>query len=123
MAMDILIIGIVTCFGVALGESIFSNPNLFLVLVCTVALQVLHDAVFTLVFQSVPRGNHVMDFFKSYAEEVRFAAVWSDSLMMIGTVLFAEGICRWDAHHQALALLISIYVGLFALYSKKPTAP
>ena len=126
MAMDILIIFIVTSLGVHLARSLVDddNPHLLPAAACCVlGLQIFHDLVFAGVFNAVPRGvSFILDVFKDYAKEVRFAAVWSDSLMVLGTFFLSEAICHLNETAQGLLLAASLYVGLFVLHTKQPIA-
>lgn len=126
MAMDILIIFIVTSLGVHLGRTIVDDDDAHLLpaaACCVLGLQIVHDLVFAALFNVVPRGaSFILDVFKDYGKEVRFAAVWSDSLMVLGTFFLAEGLCHLSSMAQGLVLASSLYVGLFALYIKQPVA-
>jgi len=121
MAMDILIIGLASSFGIYLTHTLVRKPNLLKTALGVVLVQVVHDLAFALLFSSVPRGIFVMDIFKDYAKEVGFHAVWSDSLMVVGTLFVAEGVVRGSDFQQTIALLVAVYVGLYALYFKAPT--
>ena len=124
MAMDVLIIFIVTSLGIRIGRTLVDDDSdhlLPVVACCVLGLQLVHDLVFAAVFHAVPRGvSFILDIFKDYAREVRVAAVWSDSLMVLGTFFLAEGLCHLSSTAQGLILASSIYVGLFALYTKTP---
>ena len=122
MAMDIIIIGIVVSLGILLSKTVLgSENNLGYTLLFVVLLQVIHDVIFALVFLYIPRDvSYVLDIFKDYAKEIKFNAIWSDSLMVIGCLLIAEGISYANDYTKQIVFLLSIYLGLYSLYTKRP---
>lgn len=119
MALDVLIIGAVISLGVGLSRAAFDAPNIGHAILCTLALQIVHDALFYILFSATRRGFvYIFDVFKDYAAEVRYHAIWSDSLMVCGGLLAAEACVAASDHWQRMLLLGIIYIGLFALYSK-----
>lgn len=122
VGMDVLVITLVTLAGVVASKKLFEKPNLLETAIVVVLFQVAHDFLFYKVFSSIPRGtSFVMDVFKDYGEEVGVWAVLSDSLMVVSTLLIAEGITRIGKEGKAILLMLSLYVGLYALHSKKGT--
>ena len=121
MAMDIIIILVVVVLGIFVANRVFQKPSIFKTAVVTVLIQLIHDVLFYILFASAPKGMYIFDIFKAYKDEVGGHALWSDSLMVIATLIVAENISNKSQHVQLFTLLISIYVALFALYSKKPT--
>lgn len=123
MAMDILVITLATLFGLRIAQEIHKQPSLLQKLGWVAVVQVLHDILFACIFMSVPRGkSFILDFFKDYANEVGVHAIWSDTLMVLGTVLISEFLKSYKEDAKKITLMIAVYIGLFALYSKKPTA-
>ena len=122
MAMDILVIGLATAIGVYVARALFASPNLWQAALCVVGVQMVHDVLFALLFQTAPRGVFIFDVFKKYAAEVGAHALWADALMVVGTLLLAEGVARLPRPVQQGALLASVYVALYALYAKRPDA-
>lgn len=121
LAMDVLIIVLVTVLGVAASRALFKRPRLVVTAAIVVALQLLHDLSFAAAVARAPRGVFVTDVFKEYIKEVGGHALWGDSLMMVITVGVAEAASRLSTEKQVFALLSSIYAALFALHVKKPT--
>ena len=73
-------------------------------------------------FSSVPRGrSFVLDAFKDYGSEVGVKAILSDSLMLVATLLLSEAIDRTRREAKVVILMVTLYVGLFVLHSKKRT--
>lgn len=123
MAMDILVIGLATTLGVHLtARATGGKPTLLQTAVGVVTVQVVHDVLFAMLFSSTPRGQiFIFDVFKDYAAEVGWHAVWSDSLMVLGTLAVAEATTRAPPTTKAVSLLASLYVALYVLYAKAPT--
>ena len=119
MAMDVAIIALVAHAGTRLT----SGRNPWVSATTVVALQVAHDVCFATLFYGVPRGRHfLLDVFKDYANEVGVHAVWSDSLMMLGTLGVGALVrrARLSSENEAALLVAACYVALFACYTKKP---
>tara|TARA_B100002051_G_C16568152_1_gene551176 strand:+ start:220 stop:747 length:528 start_codon:yes stop_codon:yes gene_type:complete len=123
MAMDIIIILSVVALGVYLSRIVVDDDetNIFVALGCVVGLQIVHDVLFYIVFSCMPKSNYIFHIFQKYSKEVSVHAIWSDTLMVVGSLYLAELVVRLPSAMQTYALLMSIYVGLFALYSKPPT--
>lgn len=123
MAMDVLVIGLATALGVHLTAKAVDGgkPRLWQAAVGVVCVQLVHDGIFAALFSAAPRGIFVLDIFKDYATEVGKHALWSDSLMVLGTLGLAEVVSRASSTTQTIGLLTSIYVGLYALHAKAPT--
>lgn len=123
MAMDILVIGVVmTMLGLHVAEWIFGpKPNLLQAAGCVVGVQVIHDLLFAALFSAVPRGKvWIFDVFKDYASEVSGHSIWADSLMVLGTLFIAEAVSHTKGTTQTTLLLVAIYLGLYAVYAKRP---
>lgn len=124
MAMDILVISFAVSAGVAISiKTSAEKPSLMKAVGWVVLVQLVHDLLFACAFESVEREkNYIFDFFKDYANEIGVHALWSDSLMVVGTLLIAELCCTTSIETQKILLLLSVYIGLFSLYSKQPTS-
>lgn len=123
VAMDTLVILLVTNLGVATSRWILGDDvaNLGHAALAVVVLQLLHDVCFASLFWIVPRGrSYLIDVFKDYALEVRFHALWSDTLMVLGTLAVAEAISTLSEYQQLMVFLATVYLGFFALYAKEP---
>ena len=121
MAMDILVILIVVSLGIKISNKYNKNPSLLKTSLYVVGLQMLHDVLFYVFFKNAPEGIYILDVFKKYAEEVGYHALWSDSLMVLSTLWIAENVSENSLFTKQIMLLGSIYIGLYALYYKKPT--
>lgn len=122
MAMDILVISLATMLGLHVAEWIFGpKPNLLQAAGCVVGVQVVHDLLFAALFSAVPRGKvWIFDVFKDYASEVSGHSIWADSLMVLGTLFIAEAVSHTKGTTQTTLLLVAIYLGLYAVYAKRP---
>jgi hypothetical protein len=122
MAMDILIITLACVLGLHISKTVHTKPFLIEMVGWVTIVQIVHDILFACVFSYIPFGkSFIMDFFKKYAAEVGVHAIWSDTLMVIGTLLVSEHLQKYNIKTQQIILMISLYVGFFALYSKKQT--
>ena len=88
---DVLII----CLGLIttrfLYYYIFTSFSILKFTSLTVALQIIHDSMFYILFSAIPRGhNSMIDVFQDYAKTANLSAIWGDSLMIIGTCLIAS---------------------------------
>ena len=123
MAMDIIIILLVVMLGIKLSEYYLKSPSLLTTSLAVVMLQVLHDVLFYIVFETSPKGIYIFDVFKNYALEVGYHAIWSDSLMVLSTLFIADKVSVYSNTKKQVLLLSSLYIALFSLYSKPPTIP
>jgi len=84
-----------------------------------VIIQVVFDFLFYLFFTAVPKGNNaVLDFFKSYAEEVKANALFGDSVLVIFAVMVSGILHSANFDVNIVTLLISIYLIPFFVYMK-----
>lgn len=119
MALDVAIIALVAHAGTRLT----AGRAPWITATTVVALQVAHDVCFATLFYGAPRGRHfVFDVFKDYADEVGVHAIWSDSLMMLGTLGVGALVrrARLSSESEAALLVAACYVGIFACYTKRP---
>lgn len=121
MAMDVLVIVLCSTAGMRLARAVRKGerpPSAWADLACIVGVQLVHDVAFAAFFRSVPRGALVFDIFKDYADEVHVHALWSDSLMVVGTYLIARAVSGASSDAKLLALASAAYVSQYVLYSK-----
>ena len=105
----ILVIGIIiTRF---LYKYFFDAFNIWKFTGLAVIIQIIHDILFYLFFRSVPRGyNAMLDFFKSYAEEVGGGAILGDSFMMIIACLLSSHFATYSLNTNIILLVVSVYL-------------
>jgi hypothetical protein len=81
---DVLILVIGIIIARFLYKYIFDTFSIVKFTGLAVVIQVIHDILFYLFFQSLPLGyNAMLDFFKDYAKEKGGMAIVGDSVMMI----------------------------------------
>lgn len=85
-----------------------------------VVIQIIHDILFALFFMNVPLGyNYMLDFFKGYAKEVGFKAIFGDSCMMILSCLLSSLFKSVDVNANIIALVVSMYFIPYMINYKK----
>jgi len=76
-----------------------------------VIIQIIHDILFYLFFESVSPGyNAMLDFFKAYAREVGAGAILGDSFMMIIACLFSSYFATYSLNGNIILLIVSLYL-------------
>jgi hypothetical protein len=87
---------------------LFKEFNIWLFTGLAVVIQIIHDILFYLFFNNIPKGyNYMLDFFKSYAKEVGVGAILGDSLMMILACLLSSYFATFSLN-QNISFLESI---------------
>jgi uncharacterized protein YacL len=113
----IIIIGFVITRYIYSRLNLEWNPLKFLLLYLIV--QITHDFLFYLFFNSVPRGlNRMLDLFKDYAIEVSYKAILGDSFMIIIAVIAAMIFANFSLNTNIIILVVLIYLIPFVLYTK-----
>jgi hypothetical protein len=115
---DVLII----CIGLIITRyiyySVFSSFSIFKFIGLAVIIQIIHDVLFYIFFNNVPRGlNRMLDTFKDYANEVSYKAVLSDSGMMIMAAFIASYLAGCNLNTNVIVLILSVYVMPYLLYN------
>lgn len=105
----ILIIGIIlTRF---FYKYLFSSFSIWKFTGLAVAIQIIHDVLFYLLFKNLPLGyNSMLDFFKEYANEVGVGAIIGDSFMMILACLLSSNLATYSTNVNIIALFVSLYL-------------
>lgn len=83
------------------------------------AVQVVHDIVFYVIFKLIPRGaSETMDFFKDYAKEIGARAIIGDSMMMVCAFVLSTLFSTFLKGNVArvLVLTASVYMMPYVLY-------
>lgn len=113
----IIIIGFVITRYIYSRLNLEWNPLKFLLLYLIV--QITHDFLFYLFFNSVPRGlNRMLDLFKDYAIEVSYKAILGDSFMIIIAVIAAMIFANFSLNTNIIILVVLIYLIPFVLYTR-----
>lgn len=108
---DVLILVIGIIIARFLYKYFFDAFNIWKFTGLAVIIQIIHDILFYLFFRSVPRGyNAMLDFFKSYAEEVGGGAILGDSFMMIIACLLSSHFATYSLNTNIILLVVSVYL-------------
>jgi len=114
---DVLILMIGIIIARYLYKFIFAEFNIWKFTGLAVAIQVIHDFLFYLMFKNTPIGySYFLDFFKKYANEVSGSAIFGDSIMMIIACLTSSYMADASVNTNIIRLIVSLYWYPFALY-------
>jgi hypothetical protein len=115
---DVLIIFLVLILTRAVYGYLFDTFSLALFILLAVAIQILHDVSFYVLFTNIPRGaNQMMDTFKDYAREASYKAIVADSGMMILSCLIASYLVNQSLNTNIIVLACFLYVLPYVLYN------
>jgi hypothetical protein len=96
---------------------LFHRFNIFFFTGLALAIQIVHDFLFYLLFNNTPLGyNYMLDFFKSYAKEVGIGAVIGDSFMMILACLLSSYFATFSLNINIITLVVSCYFLPYMIY-------
>jgi hypothetical protein len=95
------------------------KPSLTSFALLSVIIQVIFDVLFYMFFTSVPLGsNHMLDFFKGYAKDVKEGAVIGDSVLVIFAVVLSAYLNSQSFDVNIVMLIISIYLLPYFIFMK-----
>lgn len=84
-----------------------------------VIIQIIHDVLFYLFFNSLPQGkNNMMDLFKDYAKEVSGGAIAGDSFMIIIATLASMYFANTNTNTNIISLIVMVYLVPYILYTR-----
>jgi len=84
-----------------------------------VAIQIVFDFLFFVLFTLIPRGsNDMLDFFKGYAKEVGVNALFGDSILVIMAVVLSALLNTKSFDTNIVILILSIYLTPYFIYMK-----
>ena len=114
----ILVIGIIIARFIY--SKIFEKFNIFKFLLLVLIIQIIHDILFfQLIINPLPRGmNHMIDFFKDYADEVGAGAILGDSIMITIAVLLSSLFANSNLNINILLIVLFVYLTPYILYAK-----
>lgn len=117
---DVLIIVVGVIITRFLYYRIFSSYCLLWFILLAVIIQLTHDSLFTVLFNSIPRGSSkIMDTFKDYANEMGVGILFADLLMVVMTILLATYFSSFDLNSNIIILIVSLYLVPYVLNSVK----
>jgi hypothetical protein len=115
---DVLIIFIGIIIARFIYPYIFDEYSLIKFIGLVVFVQIIHDVLFYIFVSSVPRGvSNILDIFKDYGKEVGVKAIFSDSAMMISSVLIASYLKGQPLNTNIIILIVSVYLVPYFIYS------
>jgi hypothetical protein len=95
------------------------KPSLTSFALLSVIIQVIFDFMFYMFFSSIPLGfNHMLDFFKGYAKDVKGGAIIGDSVLVIFAVVLSAFLNLQSFDVNIVMLIISIYLIPYFIYMK-----
>ena len=108
---DVLILLIGIIIARYFYKYLFNEFSIWKFTALAVAIQIIHDILFYLFFNNLPRGyNYMFDFFKGYAEEVGGGAIIGDSFMMILSCLLSSHLATYSLNTNIVVLVVSVYL-------------
>jgi hypothetical protein len=115
---DVLVIVIGIIITRFLYKSIFTKFNIFYFVLLAVSIQVIHDILFYFIFSLVPLNtNHMLDFFKKYADEVKGWAISGDSTMIIAACFISSILASFSLNSNIILLIFLIYLLPYILHT------
>lgn len=115
---DILIIFIGLIIVRFLYYYVFNEFSIIKFAFLAVVVQVVHDILFYIFFQNIPRGtNRMLDTFKDYAKEVSYKAIFADSGMMVMSSFIASFLANQNVNTNIIVLILSLYLLPYLLYN------
>lgn len=95
------------------------NVDLFTFTLIAIVVQVIFDYLFYIFFMNIPKGqNHMLDFFKQYAKEVRYNALVGDSILIVVGVILSAYLNTQSYDFNIISLIVSLYLVPYIIYSK-----
>jgi len=84
-----------------------------------VAIQIVFDFLFYILFTIIPIGsNHMLDYFKGYSKEAGIGALLGDSFLVIMAVILSALLNQSSYDTNIVALIMSIYLTPYFIYMK-----
>jgi uncharacterized protein YacL len=96
----------------------FQQFNVVYLAILSVVVQLTHDTLFAMFFQSVPRGkSHIIDIFQDYGKEVGVTILLADAMIMVSTVFLGSLFASMDTNTNIIVLITNLYMIPYLLYS------
>ena len=116
-AQDVLIILIVFAI-VRYLYTYFLKPrfgfNIIIFTLLFLALQIIHDILFSLLVNALPAGKFKMiDYMKEYVSVAKVNAIIGDSILIIGSSIFASLLKNFPNHFNILLIMFSMYMNIY----------
>ena len=93
--------------------------SLFKFTLLAIGVQIVFDLLFYILFSIIPIGqNHMLDFFKKYADEVGYGALLGDTALVVVGVVISAFLKDKSFDYNMVAALLSIYLVPYFIYMK-----
>jgi len=93
--------------------------NLFEFGALSVAVQLVFDFAFYLMFSLIPKNqNHMLDMFKNWARYAKLDALWGDSILVLFGVVVSSLLNQKSFDFNIVALIIGLYLVPYMIYMK-----
>ena len=115
---DVLSLVIGVLIAATLYPLLFSKYNVVYFIGLAVLVQFVHDILFALFFQGVPRGkSRILDTFKDYAKENGYTILLADAAMIVSTILISTFLQGYSHSVNNAVLVVLLYLVPYFLYS------
>jgi len=119
MIADILIGVLYILLGRFLVYKLGLNVGLTAFAMICVAIQIFFDFLFYIFFTIVPKGsNHMLDYFKDYAQKIGVKALIGDSILVIFAVVLSAFLNAQSYDTNIIFLITGVYLAPFFVYMK-----
>ena len=93
--------------------------NLFEFGILAVAIQIILDLAFYVLFSLLPKNqNHMLDLFKNWARYSKLDALWGDSILVLFGVIVSAFLNQKSFDFNMVALIMGLYLVPYTIYMK-----
>tara|TARA_B100001115_G_C15822940_1_gene409412 strand:+ start:51 stop:638 length:588 start_codon:yes stop_codon:yes gene_type:complete len=119
MLADILIGVLYLVFARYIVSRLSIQVDLFQFTLIAIGIQIVGDLLFYGLFTTIPKGyNHMLDFFKEYANESGLNALWGDSILIVVGVILSAWLNQQSFDVNIVSLLVGVYLIPYFIYMK-----
>ena len=119
MMADILIGVLYLLLARYIAHSQKLKLNLFEFGVLSVAIQIILDLAFYVLFSLLPKNqNHMLDLFKNWARYSKLDALWGDSILVLFGVIVSAFLHQKSFDFNMVALIMGLYLVPYTIYMK-----
>ena len=119
MMADILIGVLYLLLSRYIAHSQKLKLNLFEFGILAVAIQIILDLAFYVLFSLLPKNqNHMLDLFKNWAKYSKLDALWGDSILVLFGVIVSAFLHQKSFDFNMVALIMGLYLVPYTIYMK-----
>lgn len=119
MMADILIGVLYLLLARYIAHSQKLKLNLFEFGILAVAIQIILDLAFYVLFSLLPKNqNHMLDLFKNWARYSKLDALWGDSILVLFGVIVSAFLNQKSFDFNMVALIMGLYLVPYTIYMK-----